>query len=195
MIAKRETRALIILAKAPVAGVAKTRLSPPLTPEEAAEFATASLTDMIAIGHAVAHCTTILCHPAGTGMAIRAALGERALPTFCALSPSTRGDIGAAMAEAMACAFADSASQVALIGSDLPSLPPAYIEAAFTTLDTGVDVVLGPAEDGGYYLVAARHPCPELFTGIAWSTPAVYAQTIACADCRRSYLATISSVV
>lgn len=193
MIAKRGTRALVILAKAPVAGTAKTRLSPPLTPEEAATFAAASLADMLAIGQAVAHCTVILCHPAGSGEAIHAAIAGRDIPISFALSPFTRTDIGAAMAEAMTCAFAGGASQVALIGSDLPSLPPAHIEAAFAALDMGAAVVLGPAEDGGYYLIATRQPRPELFTGIAWSTPAVFAQTVARADAMGLTLVAIPS--
>lgn len=189
--AETAARALIVLAKAPVAGVAKTRLTPPLTPEEAAAFAAASLTDTLAIAQTVPDCTAILFHPSGSGDAIRAALGGRlALPSF-ALSLRTRGDIGAAMAEAMACAFEGGVPQVALIGSDLPSLPPAHITAAFTALHAGADVALGPAEDGGYYLVAARQPRPELFTGIAWSTPAVFAQTAARATAAGLSLATV----
>jgi len=191
VIVKTATRVLIVLAKAPVAGVAKTRLTPPLTPEEAAAFAAASLADMLAIGQAVPRCTTILFHPTGSGDAIRAALSERPAPFSFALSPSTRGDIDAAMAEAIACAFEGGAPQVALIGSDLPSLPPAHITAAFAALDAGADVALGPAADGGYYLVATRQPRPDLFTGIAWSTPAVFAQTAARATAAGLSLATI----
>lgn len=95
------------------------------------------------------------------------------------LSASESGDVGAAMSAAMASIFAGGTRQVALVGSDLPSLPPAHITAAFAALDAGADVALGPAEDGGYYLVATRQPRPELFVGIAWSTPAVFAQTAA----------------
>ena len=168
-------RALIVLAKAPAAGATKTRLCPHLTPGEAAEFAAASLADTLAVARSVVGCTLRLAHPPGAEEALAALLGEDLPPAF-AVPPS---DVGVAMCHAIACALGHRATQVALIGSDLPSLPPAYIVQAFARLDDGADVVLGPAEDGGYYLIAATAPHPALFAGIAWSTAAVYAQTIA----------------
>jgi glycosyltransferase A (GT-A) superfamily protein (DUF2064 family) len=71
------------------------------------------------------------------------------------------GDVGIAMCYAIDLALDHRATQVALIGSDLPSLPPAHIEAAFARLDAGADIVLGPAEDGGYYLIAAIARTPN----------------------------------
>ncbi len=170
--------ALIVLAKAPAPGVAKTRLSPPLTLAAAAAFAAAALADTVAVARAVPGCAVRIAHPQGAESAIRAALGA-AMPPCVALPAVATADVGAAMAWAMACAFDGGVRCVALIGGDLPSLPPAYIAAAFAALDRGADVALGPAEDGGYYLVATREPQPELFAGIAWSTPAVFAQTAA----------------
>ncbi len=167
-------RALIVLAKAPAAGVTKTRLCPHLTPEEAAQFAAASLVDTLAVARSVAGCMLLLAHPPGAEEALAALLGDDLPPAFAVLP----GDVGAAMYSAIGCAFDHRATQVALIGGDLPSLPPAHIEHAFTRLDDGADVVLGPAEDGGYYLIATTAPHPALFTGISWSTHAVYAQTI-----------------
>ncbi len=64
-----------------------------------------------------------------------------------------------------------------LVGSDIPGLHPALLQQAFHALDEA-DVVLGPATDGGYYLVGMKHPCPDMFQGIAWSTPDVLAQTL-----------------
>ncbi|MDQ2784825.1 MAG: TIGR04282 family arsenosugar biosynthesis glycosyltransferase [Chloroflexota bacterium] len=167
-------RALIVLAKAPAAGVTKTRLCPPLTPEEAAQFAAASLTDTLAVARSVGDCMLHLAHPPGAAERLAALLGDD-LPQTFAVPP---GDVGAAMCSAIERAFDHRATQVALIGSDLPSLPPAHIAQAFARLDDGADVVLGPAEDGGYYLIATTAPHPALFSGIPWSTNAVYAQTV-----------------
>ncbi len=168
-------RELIVLAKAPVPGLAKTRLCPPLTLAEAAAFAAAGLVDTVAVARAAQcaggyECAVTLAHPAGGAALIRATLGTNALP----MRPVPPGDVGAAMAAA----FSGGAAQVALIGSDLPALPPAYIAAAFAALDAGADVALGPAEDGGYYLVATTQPRPELFAGMTWSTDTVFAQTV-----------------
>ncbi|MCA1668772.1 MAG: glycosyltransferase, partial [Thermomicrobia bacterium] len=104
-----------------------------------------------------------------------AALLGDAMPPAFAVPP---GDVGMAMCHAIACALDDRATQVVLIGSDLPSLPPAYIAQAFARLDDGAEVVLGPAEDGGYYLIAAATPHPALFADIPWSTNAVFARTV-----------------
>jgi uncharacterized protein len=183
----RSNRALIVLAKAPAAGATKTRLCPHLTPEEAAKFAAASLVDTLAVARSVGGCMLRLAHPPGAAGALAALLGDDLPPAF-AVPP---GDIGTAMCFAIECALDHHAAQVALIGGDLPSLPPAHIAHAFARLDDGADVVLGPAEDGGYYLIAATAPHPALFAGIAWSTDAVYAQTVAKVEASGLALATI----
>ncbi len=180
-------RALIVLAKAPAVGVTKTRLCPHLTPEEAAAFAAASLVDTLAVARSVEGCMLRLAHPPDAAEPLAALLGDD-LPPMFAVPP---GDVGVAMCAAIACALDHRATQVALIGSDLPSLPPAHIAHAFARLDEGADVVLGPAEDGGYYLIAATAPHPALFTGIAWSTDAVFAQTVARVEASGLTLATI----
>lgn len=180
-------RALIVLAKAPASGAAKTRLCPYLTPEEAAQFAAASLVDTLAVARSVRGCTLRLAHPPGAEGPLAALLGD-ALPSAFAVPP---GDVGTAMCGAIECALDHGATQVALIGGDLPSLPPAHIAAAFARLDEGADIVLGPAEDGGYYLIAAAAPHPELFTGIPWSTATVFADTVAKVAAAGLALATI----
>jgi hypothetical protein len=68
-----------------------------------------------------------------------------------------------------------------LIGSDIPDLPAAYVRDAFARLESGADVVLGPAEDGGYYLIGLRAPQPGLLRGVPMSTPTVLADTLALA--------------
>lgn len=85
------------------------------------------------------------------------------------------GDLGVKMQAAVAAC--DTAGQPALIvGSDLPEIDLAYIEQAAALL-VAHDLVLGPAEDGGYGLIGLKTPAPLLFSGIPWSTPAVLAQT------------------
>ena len=71
----------------------------------------------------------------------------------------------------------DEAERIVLIGSDSPTLPSEFVRDAFKKLET-VDGVVGPARDGGYYLIGLRRPCPELFAGIAWSEPDVLQQTL-----------------
>jgi hypothetical protein len=87
-------------------------------------------------------------------------------------------ELGARMADAFARAFARGASRVAIVGTDAPGVSRATVREALSALDTA-DVVIGPADDGGYYLIALRAPRPELFAGIEWSTPGVRGQTLA----------------
>ena len=87
-------------------------------------------------------------------------------------------DLGARMADAFARAFARGARRVAIVGTDAPGVSRATVREALSALDAA-DVVIGPAADGGYYLIALRAPRPELFSGIAWSTPSVREQTLA----------------
>ena len=87
-------------------------------------------------------------------------------------------DLGARMADAFARAFARGARRVAIVGTDAPGVSRATVREAFSALDVA-DVVMGPADDGGYYLIGLRAPCPGLFAGILWSTPSVREQTLA----------------
>lgn len=92
--------------------------------------------------------------------------------------PQASGDLGHRMAQALAGALAEGAARAVLIGTDAPALDRRHVEQAFAALRDH-ELVLGPACDGGYYLVGLRAPCAELFEGIAWSTPTVRADTLA----------------
>lgn len=92
--------------------------------------------------------------------------------------PQTGGDLGSKLAAAFQEAFDQGVGKVAIIGSDCPFATPGDVEAAWAGLEEH-DLVLGPAEDGGYWLVALRAPHPPLFEGIAWSTGRVMEQTLA----------------
>jgi uncharacterized protein len=94
----------------------------------------------------------------------------------CISRPQGSGDLGLRMHEAFATAFREGARSVVLIGTDIPEIDATHLEGAFDALRRS-DVVLGPASDGGYYLIGMRSPCPEVFQGIQWSTPTVCAQT------------------
>ncbi|GAB2871903.1 TIGR04282 family arsenosugar biosynthesis glycosyltransferase [Hymenobacter ruber] len=88
------------------------------------------------------------------------------------------GDLGARMTAAFAAAFEAGAGRVAIIGTDCPGLRDTHLTQAFALLETN-DLVLGPATDGGYYLLGLRQPRPELFQNKTWSTDSVLADTLA----------------
>jgi rSAM/selenodomain-associated transferase 1 len=92
------------------------------------------------------------------------------------LLPQSSGDLGDRMADAFARAFARGARRVAIVGTDTPDVSRETVTEALAALEAS-DVVIGPAEDGGYYLLALKTPRRELFSGIAWSTPSVCAET------------------
>ena len=158
---------LAVFAKSPVPGQVKTRLCPPLTPAQAARLARAFVRDTVRAAQRVAPVT--LYHAGGRAGLEDALAG---LPPV-AWTPQGGGDLGARMARVPAPCL--------ILGTDSPHLPSSFVRDALDALpDT--DVVLGPAEDGGYYLIALRAPQPTLFDDIAWSTPAVLVQTLARAE-------------
>jgi rSAM/selenodomain-associated transferase 1 len=96
-------------------------------------------------------------------------LMRRWLGTSMALRPQSDGDLGERMAIAVADAFSAGARRVVVIGTDCPDVTAGVVEEAFTRLDAA-DVVLGPAGDGGYYLIGMSRLHRELFEGIPWSS-------------------------
>jgi hypothetical protein len=163
---------LAVMAKAPRAGLVKTRLCPPLSPDEAAELAGAFLLDAVDLVRSVA---------AARPAMVYAPLEARAF--FHALAPdftlvAQRGDdLGARLSHAFEDLLADGAPGAIVIGSDVPTLPSAVLEAALERL-AGADLVLGPSEDGGYYLIGLREPRASLFADMAWSTEDVFEETM-----------------
>jgi uncharacterized protein len=87
------------------------------------------------------------------------------------------GDLGERMARSLSLAFAAGHNRVIIIGTDCPSLEPNLLKLAFQKLRDR-DLVLGPAIDGGYYLIGLRRFMPELFVGINWGTAEVFQQTV-----------------
>ena len=92
------------------------------------------------------------------------------------LQEQAAGDLGMRMQNYFAKAFRSGADRVVLIGSDSPTVPLDYVTDAFQLLEK-FPIVLGPSDDGGYYLVGAAGEVPPIFAGVAWSTPLVWRQT------------------
>ncbi|MEO3748541.1 DUF2064 domain-containing protein [Plantactinospora sp. B5E13] len=148
---------LLVVAKAPVAGQAKTRLCPPLTPGQAAGIAAAALLDTVAAVRATPATIPVL---AATG---RFADAERASELTAALAgwhllPQRGGTFGDRLANAYAdTAHAFPGRPVLQIGMDTPQLNPDLLDSALDLL-TGYDAVLGPAVDGGWWALGLRDP-------------------------------------
>jgi len=168
------SRGLIIFARQPVPGRVKTRLAGAVGAPAAAELYSAMLADVLEQAAALPGIRPLLFWDCdGTGTPHRPDVP--AMESF-----EQRGaDLGLRMADAFGRAFGLGCEVCCVIGSDSPDLPPKYIRQAFALLESGeTDVVFGPAEDGGYYLVGMKEIHPHLFADIAWSTPAVLATSL-----------------
>lgn len=164
---------IIIFAKAPVAGRAKTRLSPALGTEGAARLAQRMLVHTAANAVDAALGVVELC--AAPSIA-DPAWPAHALPAGLQWSEQGEGDLGARMSRAAARALADG-TPVLLIGTDCPALDPQILRhAAQALLDH--DAVLIPSTDGGYVLLGLKRFDPALFSDMPWSTSAVAAETL-----------------
>ena len=170
--------ALIIFAKAPIPGQVKTRLCPPLTPDEAATLHGSFVLDTLERSKAAMTKLRLpmdrylACAPAASHVFFKI-MEER---HGVRLLDQVGEDLGARMAQAFTAIFGRGYRQVLLVGTDVPSLPLAYYQQALTRL-ADHDVVLGPARDGGFYAIGLTRAIPELFTGIPWSTNQVLALT------------------
>jgi rSAM/selenodomain-associated transferase 1 len=153
-------------------GEVKTRLARDVGAEAAARLHRAFVETLLARFRDAGECRWLACTPDDS----LPAFGELAEAAWVCV-PQGGGDLGQRMARFFDRAFAAGAQRVVLIGSDSPDLPVPIVGEAFERLDE-VPVVLGPAEDGGYYLVGARGATPPLFDQVAWSSPAVWPQTL-----------------
>jgi uncharacterized protein len=165
-----EPVALAILAKAPVAGSVKTRLIPALGAEGAAALHARLIERTVATAGAAAIGPVTLWVTPAAPHAFFTALASR---FQFALAAQPDGDLGARMLAACEA----GAGPVIVIGTDCPALTPLHLRQAADVLRDGADVVVIPAEDGGYVLIGSRRPQPALFTDMTWSTDQVMAQT------------------
>lgn len=165
--------ALAVFAKAPIPGHAKTRLAAGLGEMAAAEFYGRMLTGLL----------ERLAEPRLQAERYLFAARDKDLAWFegyrerWELRVQVAGDLGARLDSAFRRLFAVSCKRVVIVGADAPDLGPTDVQLAFDQLRRH-DLVLGPAHDGGYYLIGLKSPLSELFKGIDWGTPAVLAQTL-----------------
>ena len=165
------------MTKAPRAGQVKTRLVPPLTPEEAAELNAAFLRDLSmsilrACEMSPARAVAVYTPPGSE------AVYENILPREFILVPQRGENFGERLIFAAEDLFAVGFASVCLINSDSPSVPPQnFAEAAIELAEPADRVVLGPAGDGGYYLIGLKQMRRRLFEEIDWSTERVLEQT------------------
>ena len=166
---------LVVMAKAPVPGKVKTRLTPPFTPQEAVELYKCFLQDRVremrrlsgidlAVAYTPADARDTFVKISGNGFQLFAQKGD---------------DLGRRLNNVFIEKLGQDYAAVSIIDSDTPDLPCAIIEQSFQILLSGeADTVFGPCDDGGYYLVGMRRPQPELFEDIPWSTAAVLDTTL-----------------
>ena len=167
--------AVVVFAKAPRAGAVKTRLCPPLSPAAAARLSRCFLLDALDRVQALSGVTPAVAYAPRSARPFFAA----ARPGMM-LVPQGGGDLGARMARVVERLLGRGFAAVLVLGTDSPTLPRAHLRAAVRLLGRAdADGVIGPSEDGGYYLIGLRAPCPALFTGVAWGTSRVLAQTLA----------------
>lgn len=164
--------ALLLFAKTPEPGRVKTRLVPPLTPRQAAAVAEWLIRRSVALASAhwpgplEVHAWPDAGAPLWRELAASGLRVHRQAP----------GGLGAKMHRALKYAIARYGA-AAVMGCDLPHCPPSVLRAAARTLAAGREVI-GPAADGGYYLIGLTRPRAAPFTGLAWGTPWLYVRTL-----------------
>lgn len=170
--------AIAVMAKAPRIGEVKTRLVPPLSPAQAAELSAHFLKDIAENILAAAQLQPIdgymAYSPAGSEGLFRSLLP----PGIGLLAPRHKG-LGASLYDAAEDLLAAGYGAACLVNADSPTLPTAVLaEAAGALAPQGDRLVLGPAADGGYYLIGLKRAHPRLFEDIDWSTERVFSQTV-----------------
>ncbi len=164
--------AVVIMAKAPVSNEVKTRLIPPFEPETAALLYYGFLLDKIEQVKTIEARRFVAFAPKTSGSFFRSIIP----PGFSLISQVGK-DLGDRLAHVSKQLFESGAKKVMMLDSDTPNLPPDLIRDGISRLDD-VDVVVGPCEDGGYYLIGMRSWVPELFHDIPWSTSEVVEMTV-----------------
>ncbi len=160
--------------KLPTPGRVKTRLAARLGEDEAAKLYAGFVRDLVERFRETGE-RRFLCHAPNDEPTI--AHYEEVAGTDYGLWPQPTASLGKRLAEFFDHAFSTGAKRVVVIGSDSPTLPRKFIEDAFHQLGVR-DTVVGPATDGGYYLIGQRRPVRPIFERIGWSGPQVLSQTV-----------------
>jgi rSAM/selenodomain-associated transferase 1 len=170
--------ALVVIAKAPREGEVKTRLIGPLSAAEVTEVYANFLRDVFVMAEAVQsereNLQIVLCYtPEGEEEAFEQIEREGSL-----MLPQRGEGFGDRLRHCFEDLFGMGFGSVVVIGADSPTLPGEYVFDAFESFETDDDVVIGPAEDGGYYLIGMRRLHEPIFEDIPWSGPDVLDATI-----------------
>lgn len=165
--------ALLVFAKVPRPGRVKTRLTPVLSPAEAARLYTAFLRDTIRqVRQLEVDVRLYLAPPLPEG-------GVDALPTDVRLYEQRGDGLGERMRRAVRETLDDGYDQVVLLGSDHPTLPVSFLREAFGALEEPASICVGPTEDGGFYLLGTNAVYPQLFEEMSYSHSEVFDDTLA----------------
>jgi len=168
--------ALLVVAKHPAPGQTKTRLTPPLSPEQAALLYECFLRDTLELMCVVPDARRAIAY---LPLAARGYFTSLA-PDFD-LIPQVGADLGTRLDHALTHYLQQGYDSVVIMNSDGPTLPIEYVIQAFAELATSAEVVLGPSDDGGYYLIGLKRPAPRLLREVRMSTSHVLVDTLALA--------------
>ena len=166
---------LIIFSRYPEPGKTKTRLIPALGPEKAANLHRQMAEQMVKTGRELIETGSISLEIRYTGASLDQM--QAWLGSDLSYNLQGNGDLGDRMDQSFAAAFAQGKSAVIIIGTDCPDINETILTQAFETL-IQQDLVVGPATDGGYYLIGLRRRIPELFQAVDWGTDRVFQQTL-----------------
>jgi rSAM/selenodomain-associated transferase 1 len=176
-------RALLVFAKTPNPGKVKTRLMAAVSARDAALLHAAGIADTLRLVRQMRGCDGIIFAAGGTSY-FRRVVKKFGNGARVQVLPQRGADLGARMENAFRKCFAKGYREVVVIGTDTPWMGAERVLRAFAELKT-VDVVIGPADDGGYYLLGMQKMVPDIFEGIPWSTERVLGLTLeAIARCK-----------
>ena len=170
------SRALLVFAKTPKPGKVKTRLLAAVSPEAAAALHAACISDALRLARSVPGCDVFVFAAGGTNY-FQQLTKLRETGKRIRVLPQRGADLGARMENAFRKCFALDYRQVVVIGTDTPWMGTNRLRQAFADLRAN-DVVIGPAEDGGYYLLGMRKMVAAIFRKIPWSTERVLELTL-----------------
>jgi uncharacterized protein len=171
------TVAVGIICKTPIAGLSKTRLSPPLRPEECAAISECFIRDLSRTIISLVGDGDVTAYAIYTPHGSEASL-TRMLPHGFELVAQGEGDLGARLLKGTIDLLDIGHSGAILVNSDSPTLPKQILRQAVDAVRTGDNVTLSPALDGGYTLIGLSKPHAHLFANIPWSTSEVYGLTL-----------------
>lgn len=180
-------RQLIVLAKAPALGLAKTRLAATLGPQQALEAHRELLT--VLAGNLAGLENVVFCVTPDDSAA---AFQDWRQPRW-RVWPQGEGDLGARLSRAFQRCFQEGAERVVIIGADCPQVRPEHVCEAWRALGAA-DLALGPARDGGYWLIGLSRFVPRLFEDMPWSGPTLFERTMEAASSQKLRVAPLETL-